>query len=146
MVGAGIFALLGEAAALAGSAVWVSFLMAGIIALLTGYSFVQMGIRFPSRGGIVEYLVQAYGPGLFSGACSILFYIAQLIGMSMIALAFGKYSTKLACLLAIGVWFLYTVKYAPVSLGIFISFVLIALVAESLLQRLRGRKIVAQHP
>ncbi len=95
MVGAGIFALLGEAAALAGSAVWVSFLIAGIIALLTGYSFVQMGTRFPSRGGIVEYLVQAYGPGLFSGACSILFYIAQLIGMSMIALAFGRYSTRL---------------------------------------------------
>ena len=95
MVGAGIFALLGEAAALAGSAVWISFLIAGIIALLTGYSFVQMGIRYPSRGGIVEYLVQAYGPGLFSGAFSILFYIAQLIGMSMIALAFGKYSTKL---------------------------------------------------
>ncbi len=95
MVGAGIFALLGEAAALAGSAVWVSFLLAGIIALLTGYSFVQMGIRFPSRGGVVEYLVQAYGPGLFSGACSILYYIAQLVGMSMIALAFGKYSAKL---------------------------------------------------
>ena len=52
MVGAGIFALLGEAAALAGSAVWVSFLIAGIIALLTGYCFVQMGIRYPSRGGI----------------------------------------------------------------------------------------------
>ena len=95
MVGAGIFALLGEAAALAGSAVWVSFLVAGAIALLTGYSFVQMGMRFPSRGGVVEYLVQAYGPGLFSGAFSILFYIAQLIGMSMIALAFAKYSTKL---------------------------------------------------
>jgi amino acid transporter len=96
MVGAGIFALLGEAAALAGSAVWVSFLAAGIIALLTGYSFVQMGMRFPSPGGIVEYLVQAYGTGLFSGACSILFYIAQLIGMSMIALAFGKYMVELA--------------------------------------------------
>ena len=95
MVGAGIFALLGEAAALAGSAVWLSLLLAGVIALLTGYSFVQMGIRFPSRGGIVEYLVQAYGPGLFSGACSILYYIAQLIGMSMIALAFGKYCAKL---------------------------------------------------
>ena len=95
MVGAGIFALLGEAAALAGSAVWVSFLMAGIIALLTAYSFVQMGIRFPSRGGIVEYLVQAYGVGLFSGSSSILYYIAQLIGMSMIALAFGKYMVEL---------------------------------------------------
>ena len=80
---------------MAGSAVWISFLAAGVITILTGYSFVQMGIRYPSRGGIVEYLVQAYGPGLFSGACSVLFYIAQVIGMTMIALAFGKYSVRL---------------------------------------------------
>ncbi len=84
---------------------WVSFSMAGIIALLSGYSFVQMGIRFPSRGVVVEYLVQAYGPRVFSGACSILFYIAQLIGMSMIALAFGKYSARLLGLETdIGLW------------------------------------------
>jgi amino acid transporter len=95
MVGAGIFALMGEAAAMAGSAVWLSFLVAGIIALLTGHSFAQLGVRYPSRGGVVEYLVKAYGPGLFSGGCSILFYIAQLIGMAMIALAFGKFSAKL---------------------------------------------------
>jgi amino acid transporter len=34
MVGAGIFALLGEAGAVAGAAVWLSFLIAGIIATL----------------------------------------------------------------------------------------------------------------
>jgi amino acid transporter len=95
MVGAGIFALLGEAAIMAGSAVWLSFLAAGIIALLSGYSFVQLGIKYPSRGGIVEYLVRAYGTGRFSGGCSILFYIAQLIGMAMVSLAFGKYAAKL---------------------------------------------------
>jgi len=95
MVGAGIFALMGEAAAMAGSAVWLSFLAAGIIALLTGHSFVELGIRYPSRGGVVEYLARAYGSGRFSGGCSILFYIAQLIGMSMIALAFGKFAAHL---------------------------------------------------
>jgi amino acid transporter len=95
MVGAGIFALMGEAAALAGSAVWLSFLAAGIIALLTGHSFVRLGIRYPSRGGVVEYLVRAYGSGRFSGGCSILFYIAQLIGMSMISLAFGRFAASL---------------------------------------------------
>jgi amino acid transporter len=95
MVGAGIFALMGEAAAKAGSAVWLSFLAAGIIALLTGHSFAQLGIRYPSRGGIVEYLVRAYGSGRFSGGCSILFYIAQLIGMAMISLAFGRFAAKL---------------------------------------------------
>ena len=95
MVGAGIFALMGVAAAKAGSAVWLSFLVAGIIALLTGHSFVQLGIRYPSRGGVVEYLVRAYGAGRFSGGCSILFYIAQLIGMAMISLAFGRFAAKL---------------------------------------------------
>jgi amino acid transporter len=39
MVGAGIFALLGEAGAIAGSAVWLSFLAAGGVALLQSYSF-----------------------------------------------------------------------------------------------------------
>jgi len=95
MVGAGIFALMGEAAALTGSAVWLAFGVAGIIALLTGHSFVQLGIRYPTRGGVVEYLAQAYGTGRFSGGCSILFYIAQLIGMAMISLAFGKFAAAL---------------------------------------------------
>jgi amino acid transporter len=95
IVGAGIFALMGVAAAHAGSAVWLSFFAAGIIALLTGHAFTQLGIRYPSQGGAVEYLVQAYGSGWFSGGSSILFYISCLIGMSMIALSFGKFCAHL---------------------------------------------------
>jgi amino acid transporter len=95
MVGAGVFALLGEAAIVAGPAVWISFLVAGFIALLTGHTFVRLAVRFPSRGGVVEYLVQSYGTGVFSGSCSLLFYISQLIGMAMISLAFGKFAARL---------------------------------------------------
>jgi amino acid transporter len=95
IVGAGIFALMGVAASQAGSAVWLSFLAAGIIALLTGHSYAQLGVRYPSRGGAVEYLVQAYGSGWFSGGCSILYYLVSIIGMAMISLAFGKYSAML---------------------------------------------------
>ena len=50
MVGAGIFALLGAAGAVAGSAVWVSFLLAGAIAGLQGYSFAKLGAMLPIRG------------------------------------------------------------------------------------------------
>jgi amino acid transporter len=57
MVGAGIFALLGQAGQIAGSAVWISFLAGGVIALLSGYSMGRLGARFPSAGGLVEYLV-----------------------------------------------------------------------------------------
>jgi len=51
MVGAGIFALLGAAGEVAGAAVWLSFLLAGIVAALQGYSFAKFGARYPSAGG-----------------------------------------------------------------------------------------------
>jgi len=92
MVGAGIFALLGEASAISGSAVYISFIIGGIIALFSGYSLGKLGARFPSSGGIVEYLSQAYGVGFFTGAMSIMLYLAAIISLSLIAKAFGNYA------------------------------------------------------
>ena len=51
MVGAGIFALLGAAGEVAGAAVWLSFLLAGVVAGLQGYSSSRPpadGYRAPS--------------------------------------------------------------------------------------------------
>jgi amino acid transporter len=45
MVGAGIFALIGQAALVAGQQVWISFLLGGVIALLSGYSFAKLSTR-----------------------------------------------------------------------------------------------------
>ncbi len=95
MVGAGIFALLGQAGQLAGSAVWISFVAGGFIALLSGYSMGRLGARFPSAGGLVEYLVQGYGEGVFSGAISVMMYISALVSVSMIARTFGSYAYEL---------------------------------------------------
>src|SRR4051794_27924819 len=47
MVRAGIFALLGEAGAIAGSAVWVSFLAAGLVPLALSYAMAKMGTPLP---------------------------------------------------------------------------------------------------
>jgi len=58
MVGAGIFALLGEAGAIAGSAVWISFLAAGLVSLALGYAMAKMGTHYPSSGGLITYLIQ----------------------------------------------------------------------------------------
>ena len=91
MVGAGIFIVIGEAGVIAGNLVTVSFLIGGIIALLCGYSLSKLAIRYPSRGGIIEYLVQSYGQGVFSGSLGILFYFAQLISLAAVAKSFGTY-------------------------------------------------------
>ena len=92
MIGAGIFALLGQAGAMAGSAVYLSFIIAGVIALLSGYSLAKLGSRYPSAGGIVEYLVQCFGEGLFSGSMSMMLYIAAIVSLSLVARTFGTYA------------------------------------------------------
>ncbi len=95
MVGAGIFALLGQAGLIAGSAVWLSFVAGGIIALFSGYSMGRLGARFPSAGGLVEYLVQGYGEGIFSGAISIMMYVSSLVSIALVARTFGSYAYEL---------------------------------------------------
>jgi len=96
MVGAGIFALLGEAGAVAGSAVWVSFLIAGLISSLLGYAVVKLGVRYPSSGGILTYLLEGFGNGRLVGIASWLGYFsAILLVCSMVAVSFGDYATSL---------------------------------------------------
>ena len=91
MVGAGIFALLGEAGAVAGSAVWLSFLLAGIVAALLGYIVVKLGVRYPSSGGLIAYLLQGFGNGRLVGIASWLGYFAAIVIVcSMVAVSFGE--------------------------------------------------------
>ncbi len=92
MVGAGIFIVIGQAGAMAGNIVWLSFIFGGIIALLSGYSLAKLAVRYQSRGGIVEYLVQGFGENNFSGAMSVMFYFSQLIAVAAVAKSFGTYA------------------------------------------------------
>lgn len=120
MVGAGIFALLGQAGAVAGSAVWISFLVAGGIAALQGYAIARLGATYPSSGGIVTFLLRGFGRGHVTAVTSWLLYFASLIVTAMVATSFGSYGASLlagggepdtlvAKLLAIGLVVLVTV-------------------------------------
>jgi len=94
MVGAGIFALLGAAGAVAGAAVWLSFLLAGFVAVLQGYSFAKLGAKYPSAGGLLEYVAKATGNGHFTGITAWLTYLANGIVTAMVAVSFGSYATS----------------------------------------------------
>ena len=63
MVGAGSSRSSGAAGEVAGSAVWLSFALAGAIAALQGYSFAKFGARYPSAGGLLEYVDRGFGIG-----------------------------------------------------------------------------------
>ena len=93
MVGAGIFSLLGAAGEVAGSAVWVSFVLAGAVAVLQGYSFAKIGSRYPSAGGLLEYVVRGFGNGHVTGVIAWLVLAVNAIITAMVAVSFGSYAS-----------------------------------------------------
>jgi len=95
MVGGGIFAVLGLTIDLAKGAAPVAFFIAGIIALITSYSYVKLSLSYPSEGGSIEYIVQAFGNNVFSSIINNLLLISYVIMLSLYAYAFGSYASAL---------------------------------------------------
>ncbi|UYN95750.1 MAG: amino acid permease [Enhydrobacter sp.] len=95
MVGAGIFALLGQAALMTGSDVYLSFAIGGVIALLSGYSYSRLAARYPSSGGILDYFDRAFSSKVTAGGLSILYLVTQIVSIAMIAKTFGAYTDRL---------------------------------------------------
>lgn len=93
MIGAGIFSILGVAGQIAGSAVYISFTIAGVIALLCAYSYAKLGSTYPSAGGPVEFLIRGFGNNVLSGGFNILLWIAYIFALALYAKAFGSYAT-----------------------------------------------------
>ena len=62
IIGAGIYVLLGEATAEAGSAVWASFAVAAVLCALTGLSYAELASMYPRAGAEYEYARHAFAP------------------------------------------------------------------------------------
>ncbi|PZX57949.1 APC family permease [Algoriphagus chordae] len=95
MVGGGIFAVLGLAVSLAKGGTPVAFLIAGILALVTSYSYVKLSLAFPDRGGTVKFINEGFGKTIFSGGINNLLWISYIIMLSLYASAFGSYAPNL---------------------------------------------------
>lgn len=95
MVGGGIFAVLGLAVSLAKGGTPVAFLLAGILALITSYSYVKLSMSFPDRGGTVKFINKGFGVSVFSGAMSNLLWVSYIVMLSLYASAFGSYAPNL---------------------------------------------------
>ncbi len=91
MVGGGIFAVLGLAVQLAHGGTPVAFALAGVVALLTTYSYAKLSVAYPSRGGTVTFLDRTFGAGMFTGTLNVLLWLSYVVMLSLYALAFGSY-------------------------------------------------------
>jgi amino acid transporter len=95
MVGGGIFAVLGLSVDLTSGGAPIAFLMAGIVALVTSYSYARLSVTYPSQGGTVVFLDRAFGSGLLTGSTNILLWISYIVMLSLYAYAFGSYGASL---------------------------------------------------
>jgi amino acid transporter len=91
MVGGGIFAVLGLAVQLAHGGTPVAFALAGVVALLTTYSYAKLSVAYPSRGGTVTFLDRVFGAGMLTGTLNVLLWLSYVVMLSLYALAFGSY-------------------------------------------------------
>ncbi len=91
MVGGGIFAVLGEAVSLAHGATAVAFAIAGLIAILTAYSYAKLSVAYPSEGGTVTFIDKAFGDNVLSGSVNLMLWLSYLVTISLYATAFAYY-------------------------------------------------------
>ncbi|MDM7490235.1 APC family permease [Rhodococcus sp. CSLK01-03] len=91
MIGAGIFALVGQVAELAGSWVPWAFVAGALVVAFSAYSYVRYSSTNPSSGGIAMILKAAYGPGVVAGSFSLFMYVSMILAESLLARTFGTY-------------------------------------------------------
>jgi amino acid transporter len=116
MVGGGIFAVTGLTIEITKSAAPIAFLIAGIVALLTSYSYLKLSLAFPGEGGTVDFLNRAFGGGILTGSANILLLLSYVVLLAVYAYAFGSYAADL-----------FPAEVRAIWLHILTSFVILAL-------------------
>ena len=94
MIGAGVFALTGFAAGLAGPALTLAFLLNGMVAMFTAVSYAELGAAFPEAGGGYLWVKEALVPpnGFYAGWMS---WFAHAVACSLYAVTFGAFLLEL---------------------------------------------------
>ncbi|HRQ89845.1 MAG TPA: amino acid permease, partial [Bacteroidia bacterium] len=82
MLGAGIYALVGKAASSLGNAIWLAFLAAMVVAMLTGLSYACVGSRYPKAAGAAYVTHRALGRPWLSYVIGICVAMSGLTSMA----------------------------------------------------------------
>lgn len=101
MVGGGIFSVLGVIISTAGEWAWLSFVVAGIIALISAHSYSQLSIKYKEGGGAFTFLREINHKGL-AGSLSWVLILGYILTISVYAFTFGHY---VANVFSFGSWF-----------------------------------------
>jgi APA family basic amino acid/polyamine antiporter len=91
ILGAGIYAILGAAAGVAGESVPLAFLLAAAIASFTGLSYAELASRFPRGEGDYVYVRESFENKRFAEVVAALRVFVGVVSTAAVAIAFGGY-------------------------------------------------------
>ncbi len=91
VVGAGIFALLGQVIMMAGDQTYYAFIIAGVAALFSGYSYSRLAAAYPDSGGLTDYFHIAFKKRWVVGTFSLIYMMTSAVSICMMAKSFGIY-------------------------------------------------------
>ncbi len=91
VLGAGIYSLLQVAAELAGPALWLSFLIGAIVALLTGLSYAELSSMFPKAAAEYVYIREAFKSEFLAFLIGWLILATGITSAATVALGFAGY-------------------------------------------------------
>ena len=89
IVGGGIYAAPGEVAGVVGGGIWLPFLIAFIVAILTAFSYAELVSKYPGAGGAALFVNRAYGIPLLSFVIAFAVMCSGLSSATGLSVAFG---------------------------------------------------------
>lgn len=89
VLGAGVYALVGQVAAEVGGAIWVPLLVALLLALLTAASYAELATKYPRAGGSAVYAERAFRAPLVAFLVGFCMLAAGVTSAAGLALAFA---------------------------------------------------------
>ena len=95
ILGAGIYALIGVGAGIAGNMLWLAFIISSIIAIFTGLSYAELSSMFPRAAAEYRYTKMAFNRELFSFVIGWVLVAGTIIAASTVALGFAGYFASL---------------------------------------------------
>ncbi|WP_340115046.1 APC family permease [Maribellus mangrovi] len=112
MVGGGIFSVLGVIIESAGQWAWLSFVIAGAIALISAHSYSQLALKYNEGGGVFTYLRKISHEGM-AGSLSWVLILGYILTLSVYAFTFGHY---VAHVFDLGSWLPRVLAFAVIAI------------------------------
>lgn len=89
VLGAGIYALVGEVAGRVGGAIWASFVLALTLAVFTAFAYAELVTKFPRAGGAAVWVDGAFRTPLLTFIVAFAVMLSGVTSAATLARAFG---------------------------------------------------------